>query len=192
MQARRDRLDLLAEGIEALCHVSEIEDRRPRGDRESPQRGSVAKPGVQLDASQLLGLLGLGPNKSGYPARSGNALTQGLAGAAAALGVPGGMPGGATALAAGPFAGVLQGQAQGFLETLKRSVRELRVTVSWKDGKDERSVSASQEIVILPESVGRAGQVQQVQPLDPVPAAQPGRPARPYGGRISADGDAQE
>jgi len=58
------------------------------------------------------------------------------------------------------MAGMLQGQAQGFIETLKKSVREVRVTVSWKDGKDERSVSASQEMVILPESVGKAGEVQ--------------------------------
>lgn len=42
----------LAEGIEALCHVSEIEERRPRADRESPQRGLVSKSGVQLDVGQ--------------------------------------------------------------------------------------------------------------------------------------------
>ncbi|MBI1738380.1 MAG: 30S ribosomal protein S1, partial [Acidobacteria bacterium] len=42
----------LAEGIEALCHVSEIEERRPRADRESGPRGSVAKSGVQLDVGQ--------------------------------------------------------------------------------------------------------------------------------------------
>ncbi len=42
----------LAEGIEALCHVSEIEERRPRADRESGPRGSVAKPGVQLEVGQ--------------------------------------------------------------------------------------------------------------------------------------------
>jgi small subunit ribosomal protein S1 len=42
----------LAEGIEALCHVSEIEERRPRADRESGPRGSVAKSGVQLDVGK--------------------------------------------------------------------------------------------------------------------------------------------
>ena len=42
----------LAEGIEALCHVSEIEERRPRADRESGPRGMVAKSGVQLDVGQ--------------------------------------------------------------------------------------------------------------------------------------------
>jgi small subunit ribosomal protein S1 len=42
----------LAEGIEALCHVSEIEERRPRADRDGGPRGSVAKSGVQLDVGQ--------------------------------------------------------------------------------------------------------------------------------------------
>ena len=89
------------------------------------------------------------------------------------------------------MAGMLQGQATGFLETIKKSVREVRVTVSWKDGKDERSVSASQEIVILPESVGKAGQVQaQPPPAQQVPV-QPGQPVRPPVGRVSADGDTQ-
>jgi general secretion pathway protein I len=167
------------------------EKRGTFDDEEAPGyawRAEILKPDVQLDASQLLGLLGLGPNKPAEAAKGGNALTQGLAGAAAAL-VPGGAAtGGAAALAAGPFAGVLQGQAQGFLETLKRSVREVRVTVSWTDGKQERSVSASQEVVILPESVGKAGQVQQVQPQQPVP----GQPVRRPPGRPSPDGDSQE
>lgn len=42
----------LAEGIEALCHVSEIEDRHSRADRESQPRGSVAKSGVRLEVGQ--------------------------------------------------------------------------------------------------------------------------------------------
>lgn len=42
----------IAEGIEALCHVSEIEERRPRADRESQPRGSVAKSGVQLEVGE--------------------------------------------------------------------------------------------------------------------------------------------
>jgi general secretion pathway protein I len=85
-----------------------------------------------------------------------NLLAQGLASAAQALGGPQ-ATGGASGLAQGPMAGMLQTQAQGFLETLKKSVREVRVTVSWKDGSQDRSISASQEIVILPEMVGQAG-----------------------------------
>ena len=39
----------LAEGIEALCHISEIEDRRPR---EGQPRGSGERSGVQLEVGQ--------------------------------------------------------------------------------------------------------------------------------------------
>ena len=43
----------LAEGIEGLCHISEIEERRPKGDREKQPRGpkSVTKlePGQEYD-----------------------------------------------------------------------------------------------------------------------------------------------
>ena len=41
--------------------------------------------------------------------------------------------------AGGPMAGLLQTQAQGFIETLKKSVRELRITVSWQDGRGTKS-----------------------------------------------------
>lgn len=149
-------------------------------------RAEILKPDVQLDASQLLGLFGMGPNKPGDASNQGNPLSQGVAAAASMLGPS--APGGAYA-AGGPLAGFMQGQAQGFIETLKKSVREVRVTVSWRDGKDERSVSASQEFVILPESVGKAGQVQAVVP-QPVPT-QPGQLVRPRAGRPSADGDTQ-
>jgi general secretion pathway protein I len=156
-------------------------------------RAEILKPDVQIDPAQLLGLLGLGPAKPTDASSGGSPLTQGLAAAAGMLGGnaaggAGGMPAGA-ALAGGPFAGILQGQAQGFIETLKKSVREVRVTVSWKDGNEERSISASQEMVILPESVGTAGQVP-VQPQQAAPP-QPGQPPRPAPGRATGDGDSQ-
>jgi small subunit ribosomal protein S1 len=40
----------LAEGIEGLCHISEIEERRSKGDKEQPARGG--KTGVQLEPGQ--------------------------------------------------------------------------------------------------------------------------------------------
>ena len=139
-------------------------------------RAEILKPDVQLDSAQLLKLLGVGGNTGSNSSTGTGPLSQGLAAAASALGTqatPGGT-GGATAAAAGPFAGLLQTQAQGFLETLKRSVREVRVTVTWQDGKDERGVSASQEVVILPEAVGKTEQPQtQAQP----PGTQPVVPA---------------
>jgi hypothetical protein len=72
---------------------------------------------------------------------------------------------------------MLQGQATNFLETLKKSVRELRVTVSWKDGSQERSISASQHIVILPDMVGKAIPASQMPTVPPLPGST-GVPAR--------------
>jgi general secretion pathway protein I len=153
------------------------------GARGFSWRAEILKPDVQLDASQLLNLMGAGGNTSGgggyaspdtSSSKSSTGLGQGLAAAASAIGMGGGKTGGsqgAAALAGGPFGGLLQTQAQGFLETLKKSVRELRVTVSWQDGKEERSVSASQQIVIFPEAVGKTEQPQTQQPQQPqVPA----------------------
>ena len=75
----------------------------------------------------------------------------------------------------GPLGGVLQGQAKTFIETLKKSVREIRLTVSWQDGKQRKDVAASQIVVILPETVGLAGQTPAPQPVQPgVLPAQPG------------------
>jgi general secretion pathway protein I len=168
-------------------------------------RAEILKPDVQLDASQLLGIMGLSPNKpagsssgssSMGPGPSSSTLTQGLAGAAAGMGMKA-QGGAAAALAGGPLAGILQGQATGFIETLKKSVREVRITVSWRDGKEERTISASQILVILPESVGKAGQVQTAAPQQgPLPAAPPGRaptPGLPPTGvtRPSGDGDSR-
>jgi general secretion pathway protein I len=125
----------------------------------------ILKPDVQMDASQLLSLLGVGGtpqntaagSSSGSSSSSGNSLTDSLT---AAAGMVGGAQGGIGAMTApgSPMGGVMQAQATTFLETLKKSVREVRVTVSWNDGSQERSISASQHLVILPEMVGKAGQ----------------------------------
>jgi general secretion pathway protein I len=139
-------------------------------------RAEILKPDVQIDPAQLLAMLGVGQAKAPDASGGGNPPTQGLGTAAGMMGT--------TAATGGPLAGLLQGQAQGFIETLKKSVREVRVTVTWKDGKEERSISASQEMVILPESVGKAGQVQ----VGPPPSTGPPGPPPPGGGRFG-DGD---
>ena len=158
-------------------------------------RAEILKPDVQIDPAQLLAMLGVGQPKapgtqgasggSGTP-DGGNPLALGLTAAANMMGATAGMSG-PTAATGGPLAGLLQGQAQGFIETLKKSVREVRVTVTWKDGKYERSISASQEMVILPESVGKAGQVQ-LQPPQPASGQQGLTGTQPIP-RISGDGD---
>ena len=137
----------------------------------------ILKPDVQLDAAQLLGLLGVGNQAqkgqaSGAPniADAARSLMGALGGGQNALqGLAGG--GAAAAMLSGPMGGMLQTQATTFIETLKKSVREIRLAVSWQDGKDRKSVSASQIVVILPETVGQA-------PGAPAPAV----PVTPPGG----------
>jgi general secretion pathway protein I len=133
----------------------------------------ILKPDVQLDPAQLLGMIGVGGGDKQQKATGGiagaaSALAAQLGGAKQAL--QGMQGGGAAAMLGGPLGGMLQGQAKTFIEQLKKSVREVRLTVSWRDGSQQRSVSGSQMIVILPEMVGKAGQIPQ-QALQPQPGA---------------------
>ncbi len=143
----------------------------------------ILKPDVELDPAQLLTLLG-GQGKGGQQSNLAGA-AQTLAGSL--MGAPGatqGMQaGGGAAMLAGPMGGMFMAEAKTFIETLKKSVREIRLTVSWQDGKDRRDVSASQIVVILPESVGQTPGA----PPPPGAAAaatplQPGNLTTPIGG----------
>ena len=115
----------------------------------------ILRPDVRLDPAQLLSLIGGGAQGQGGTSRTGSLASAASALAGSLLGGSGSAPvpsgGGAAALLSGPIGGILQGQATTFIETLKKSVREIRMTVSWSDGKDRRSVSASQIVVILPQ-----------------------------------------
>ena len=149
----------------------------------------ILKPDVQLDPAQLLNLLGANPQQQGQQgqAKTGSvgAIASGLAGSLLGGGGPTpGSPSGVAGLLSGPLGGVLQTQATTFIETLKKSVREIRLTVSWPDGRERGAVSASQLVVILPESVGQTPQpqtqqqapgtvAQPTQPLQRPPGAQP-------------------
>jgi general secretion pathway protein I len=148
----------------------------------------ILKPDVRLDPAQLLNLIGAGGQGQSGQAKGGN-----LAGAASALagslfgGASGGPQpapgqGGLASLVGGPLGGILQTQTTTFIETLKKSVREIRLSVSWADGKERRSVTASQIVVILPESVGQtpATPAPQLPQVPQVPQQQPpGLPGRP-------------
>jgi general secretion pathway protein I len=146
----------------------------------------ILKPDVQLDPAQLLTLLGVGNQKG----NQGGA-TSGIAGAASQLaaslgGAQGALQGlqggGAAAMLSGPLGGVLTSQATTFIETLKKSVREIRLTVSWPDGKQRQEVSASQIVVILPETVGQTqGAPTPAQPQTPQLGAPINVPQNPTG-----------
>ncbi len=141
------------------------------GAAEYAWSAEVLKPDVQLDPAQLLNLVGGGTQGQGTQAGGGAGAIAGmLLGGQGAASIPGG--GASAALLAGPLGGMMQTQAKTFIETLKKSVREIRLTVSWPDGKERRTVSASQIVVILPESVGQA----QTTPAPQVPPGLQGNP----------------
>jgi general secretion pathway protein I len=95
-----------------------------------------------VDAQSMLGKL-LGGGAGGAAGAAG-----GLAGAAAAAGGAAGAAG--TALGAGGAMGtVLQAQLKAFAEELRRSLRELRLTVSWGAGKREDGFSVATHLVVL-------------------------------------------
>lgn len=173
------------------------------GAPEYTWRAEIIKPNIKLDASQLLSMLGVDGKggKNGSTSSSSSGAPSGPLGALG--GLAGGLFGGAAGAggagaglglaAMGPMAAMVQGQATQLIETLKKSVREVRLTITWRDGKDERSISASQQLVILPESVGKAGQT--ITPGSLGKPAPVGGPATLPGGKMpfpnnaSPDGD---
>jgi general secretion pathway protein I len=130
-------------------------DFNDEGSPDYDWNAEILKPDVQLDPTQMLSLLG-------------GATGGGLSGAASSLrgsmGYGGQTPqnaqgGPTTSPLGGAAGGMLTGQMTTFVETLKKSVREIRLAVSWQDGRERKKVEASQIIVILPETVGTTGDV---------------------------------
>jgi len=105
----------------------------------------LRRPDTALSAEQLLAtMLGSGPDDAGTQDLLARLLGGAGPGAAAgAAGAAGGLvPGGA-------LGGVLRAQLTAFGETLKKSLREMRLTVSWKDGKQEHGFTVSTYLVVL-------------------------------------------
>ena len=137
----------------------------------------ILKPDVKLDATQLMSLIGgaVGQGAGGSQQPGLGQAATALAGALGSGGAPGPQPAQQGGLLGGPLGGVMNAQATQFIETLKKSVREIRLTVSWADGKRSQSISASQMVVILPEQVGQTQGAPQ--PQNPAaPGTTPGTP----------------
>jgi general secretion pathway protein I len=110
----------------------------------------LVRPSAEFSADQLVSMMtGAGVD----PQELVTKLTGGAAGAAVASAL-GGATGGQTSSAAGtPAAGMLskliQAQLTAFGETLKKSFREMRVTVSWRDGNTPHAFTVTTHLVVL-------------------------------------------
>jgi len=88
-------------------------------------------------------------------------------GSAAGGAAAGGPMGGMAAAAAGPLAGMMGQQMQQMVDQLGKAVREVHLTVSWKDGKNVESVDVVTHVVSLgpgSDRNGVAGNVPGAQP----------------------------
>ena len=116
-------------------------------------KAEVLRPTTKLSPEQLLAVfLGSSPDDVDAQSMLTKLLGGGAGGAAGGLaGAAGGAAGAAgTALGAGGAMGtVLQAQLRAFAEELRRSLRELRLTVSWGTGKREEGFSVATHLVVL-------------------------------------------
>jgi general secretion pathway protein I len=118
---------------------SEDGDFADQGRPDLKWRVELKQPQISLSAEGILGALtGAG--------ESGDAISSLLG----SQPVPG-SDGSATVESpiAGLAAGMLQTQVTAFGETLKKSLREMRLTVVWQDGKVPREISVSTYLVVL-------------------------------------------
>jgi general secretion pathway protein I len=117
-----------------------------------------------LSPDQLIGALfnlplgGPGGGDSGAMGGMG-ALMGMLGGGKPPAGAPAGAPdqGGGILAALGPMAGMAQGQFQQLIDTLQKSVREVHLTVSWKEGKITESFDLVTHVVSLGPGSDRNG-----------------------------------
>ena len=169
-------------------------DFADQGHPEFAWRVELKKPDTTLGPEQLLGvLLGQG---------GADASTQELLQKLLGVGQAGGTGGQAGALAGGQaqgapgglLGGVLSAQLTAFGEQLKKSFRQLTLTVAWRDGRDRHQFDVTTHLVVLnPRSPGGArGAFPDVPPnLSATPGAavigassQPGQPAAPRTGAV--------
>lgn len=96
-------------------------------------RAQIIKPEIDIDPARLVEMVGGAFGLGGDPSEAG-----------------GGAPDPSNPLTAGPMAGLVQGQVTAMMELLKSSVREVKLTVSWKSGAEEESFDLVEHIVSLP------------------------------------------
>ncbi len=158
-------------------------DFEEQGHKEFQWLLQVRKPEADLSAEQLLGLL------AGVGGGSTQEILAKLMGSAQASG-------GGPKMDLGPasalLAGMLQTQLTAFGEAIKKSLREVRLTVAWRDGKETHRFSVVTHMVVLNPKApgGQRGTQPDVPPnlaatqaTGAVPGAAPGQPGptSPFG-----------
>ncbi len=125
------------------------------GRAEVRWRADLVKPDPQLTGDQLVSMIGgAGADPS---ALLGKLMGGAGASAAAAAGAAAGGPTTGASPLAGMLSGMLQTQLTVLGETVKRSLRELRLTVSWTDGRTPRGFTVTTHLLVLnPKAPGGA------------------------------------
>ena len=139
-----------------------------------------------LSPEQLFGALfnfpmgegGEGGMLSGLFGGATGSAAAGAAGAAAAGGAPGAAGAGGLLGALGPMAGMAQQQFTQMVDQLQKSVREVHLTVTWKEGKITESIDVVTHVVSLGPGSDRNGGA----------AAAAGNPNAQNGGLVRPDG----
>lgn len=119
-------------------------DFSEEGFRDYRWVAQVIKPELEVDATQLLEMASsalMPPAAPGEPVMD-NPLTS------------------------GPLAGLAATQLQQVIETVKTSVREVKLTIFWKNGRREESFDLVEHLVILPDAKAREAAEDTPQPLD--------------------------
>lgn len=137
----------------------------------------ILRPNGDLSADQIIGAMGGGDSKDLIGKLMGSATT----GAAATQvdGTPaqgGPTTAGTTNPLAGAVSGMIQSQLTAFGEVVKKSFREMRLTVSWGSGKGREKLTVTTHLLVLnPKAPGGArGDNPDVPPNIAMPTAAPG------------------
>ncbi|HZX43187.1 MAG TPA: prepilin-type N-terminal cleavage/methylation domain-containing protein, partial [Myxococcaceae bacterium] len=153
--------DFRGEGWEAYSWTAQI--LAPRTTEVSPDKLLEALFNIPPGKDGVSGLAALlGGGRDGGVAGLGN-LAQSYGSLAQQAAGPslGALPPGATAAsglsALGPFAGLAQTQMQQLLQQIQRGVREVHLTVSWKEGKRTESIDLVNDVFSLRQGSDRNG-----------------------------------
>jgi general secretion pathway protein I len=159
------------------------EEGRP----EFTWKAEIIKPDLTKSTDQLTGMItgAMGGGGTGGQGGGAGGLTGPLAGllGQAALGSPGGASGysppgssssssassptttGLSGLLGGAASGLIQSQVEGLVQQIQKGVREVRLTVNWKDGTRDDGFTVTTHMVVLnPTGAG-------ITPADPNQAA---------------------